>query len=141
MSKYLPPESDDEHGDLWLIKYEDGDEEHYDSGEVIRRKTIKSRCFCLFVCLVSACLPVCLSGCAVFLSCLSMSAYVIAFVLDARVHLSACAAHISRGWGHRSGRSHLFFGPVLFVWAYPNGVLVFPFYSLNHEIVEGRLHT
>lgn len=30
----MPPESDDEHGDLWLIKYEDGDSEHFESDEV-----------------------------------------------------------------------------------------------------------
>lgn len=35
MSKYFPPESDDEHGDLWLVVYEDGDAEHFNSDEVI----------------------------------------------------------------------------------------------------------
>lgn len=34
VSSYLPRESDDEHGDLWLIQYEDGDSEHFDPEEV-----------------------------------------------------------------------------------------------------------
>lgn len=33
--EYFPPESDDEYGDLWLIKYEDGDSEHFNEEEVM----------------------------------------------------------------------------------------------------------
>ncbi|CAM9686468.1 unnamed protein product [Pylaiella littoralis] len=47
VSKYLPPESDDEHGDLWLIKYEDGDEEHYDSGELAGAKALYKKRYAL----------------------------------------------------------------------------------------------
>ncbi|CAM9745284.1 unnamed protein product [Scytosiphon promiscuus] len=32
--KYFPPENDDEHGDLWLVNYEDGDAEHFNTQEL-----------------------------------------------------------------------------------------------------------
>lgn len=36
MEKFFPEESDDEHGDMWLVNYDDGDAEHFDAAEVGR---------------------------------------------------------------------------------------------------------
>lgn len=35
VSKFFPDESDDDFGELWLIKYSDGDSEHMDLSEVM----------------------------------------------------------------------------------------------------------
>ncbi|CAM9946034.1 unnamed protein product [Ectocarpus sp. 6 AP-2014] len=40
---YLPPESDDEHGDLWLIKYEDGDSEHFEPDELAEARALYNK--------------------------------------------------------------------------------------------------
>ncbi|CAM9246092.1 unnamed protein product [Ectocarpus fasciculatus] len=47
VSSYLPPESDDEHGDLWLIKYEDGDSEHFDPEELTKARALYNKRYAL----------------------------------------------------------------------------------------------
>lgn len=44
MTKFLPEQDDDDHPDMWLIKYEDGDAEHMYADEV------SSLCCCYFCC-------------------------------------------------------------------------------------------
>lgn len=52
VDKYCPPESDDEYGHLWRIKYEDGDIEDMDAAEVITLSFVvvdSPICCCVFV--------------------------------------------------------------------------------------------
>ncbi|CBJ26215.1 conserved unknown protein [Ectocarpus siliculosus] len=40
VSKHFPPQEDDSHGNLWLIKYDDGDAEHMNSEELDEAKVL-----------------------------------------------------------------------------------------------------